>query len=87
MQMVSMPTANGDSKAVSVTNVSPAPQRNLANLQVEVEADDTKASLSRSPSSGLNSSNNAALRDDVLLDVKYLKDVYQGLGDDLPGTH
>ncbi len=31
------------------------------------------------------SSKNAALRDDVLLDVKYLKDVYQGLDDENHG--
>mgnify|MGYP005991411207 CR=1 FL=1 len=54
----------------------------LATLQSISSADGAEESSPETPGT---TSKSTALRDDVLLDVKYLKDVYQGLDDDTDG--
>ena len=51
--------------------------RSMSSLE---ETDDTSPDAVSPPAS-----KSTALRDDVLLDVKYLKDVYQGLDDESNG--
>ncbi len=86
MELSDFKKTNDDSRSkhAHLTESPSVSKKELGTLQSMSSFTDPLDSSNKLGSPSV-SSKNAALRDDVLLDVKYLKDVYQGLDDENHG--